>query len=191
MPDRAHTRRPVLLPVGLAVALAIAAAALGLHGTVIQWFEAEPAPERVLLDFNRLAVGAPSGMDPGVLPNSARRVKEVRLSDGIHTLWVAPTAGGRFCALWSDFVGGCTRERVPPLQPWGLSPGLSSFLIGATFEQNSTTGVTTRIAGRLLAPDADSLTVEYEDGETADIPFVCVSPPDRRWVLPVRGPGGA
>jgi hypothetical protein len=172
-----HTRRPVLLLAGLVAALAIAAPALGLHRTVIQWFEADPAPERVQLDFKSLDIGAPAGMESGVLPNSARRVTEVRLSDGMHTLWVAPTASGGFCLLWSDYIGGCTRERTPPPQPLGLSPDLNSFLIGATFEQDRTKGVTTRIAGRLLAPDAERLVIEYEDGMTAEIPFVWVSPP--------------
>lgn len=172
-----HTRRPVLLVAGLAFALAIAGPAFGLHRTIIHWFEADPAPERVQLDFNSLDIGAPPGMESGVLPNSARRVMEVRLSDGMHTLWVAPTASGGFCQLWSEYIGGCTRERVPPPQPLGLSPDLNSFLIGATFEQDRSSGATTRIAGRLLAPDAERLEIEYEDGKTAEIPFVWVSPP--------------
>jgi hypothetical protein len=115
-------------------------------------------------------------MDPGVIPNSARKVMTVRLSSGVHTLWVSPTKAGGFCSMWTDFGGGCTQERVPPIARPSLSADLNSFLLGATFEVDEE-GTTKVIGGRLLGDALERLAVEYEDGKMAEIPFVWVSPP--------------
>lgn len=177
LPSPRRGRRRPVLPAALAAALAVTAAtpAFGLHELVIDWFEAEPAPEPVQLEFARLGVGAPPGMDPGVIQSSARKVTEVRLSDGLHVLWVTPTRNGGFCVQWTNLWGGC-RSRTPPPTPARLSPDLNPFLIGAGSEQDNE-GVTMKVGGSLLARDAHQLVAEYEDGDTTEIPFVWVSPP--------------
>jgi hypothetical protein len=178
---RRRARTPVgrtVLLAGLAAALtvAVAAPALGLHRTVIDWFEAEPAPERIQLDFARLGVGAPPGMAPGVIPNSARKVVEVRHDGKVHVLWVAPTEAGGFCHRWTQLGGGCRRERTPPPMTPRLRLGLDAWAIGASWTADER-GVVTRVDGNLLAEETERLVVEYADGEEAEIPVVWVSPP--------------
>ena len=64
-------RRAVLIAAA-ALALLIAAPALGLHHTIVDFFAAEPAPERVQLTFARLDLGAPKGMATGVIAGQTR-----------------------------------------------------------------------------------------------------------------------
>ena len=178
---RRRARRPVgrrALLAGLAAALtvAVAAPALGLHRTVIDWFAAEPAPERVQLEFARLGVGAPPGMAPGVIPNSARKVMESRHDGKTYVLSVAPTQAGGFCYRWENLFAGCRQGRTPPPMPARLEPDLNTFLLGTTWTANDH-GIVQNLGGNLLARETERLFVEYADGEEAEIPVVWVSPP--------------
>ena len=56
-------------------------------------------------------------MDPGIVPNAARKVTVVTLSDGPHTLWVAPTKSGGFCETWTGLWGGCRSRQAPAGAP--------------------------------------------------------------------------
>jgi hypothetical protein len=178
-----RARRGVYVPLlaaaaAVAVAVGVAAPALGLHRTVLDWFSAEPAPERVQLEFARLGVGAPPGMAPGVIPNSARKVMEVRQDDKEHVLWVAPTAAGGFCYRWTGLFGGCRSERMPP--PVRPRPRPTSdvepFLLGVTWTSGGD-GIATNIGGNVIAQKAERLVVDYADGAQTDVPVVWVSPP--------------
>ena len=102
------------IAVALAVA-AVAAPASGLHEPIIDFFAGERATERVLPTFAQMDVGAPPGMATGVVAGETRRVTTVRLSDGVHELWVAPTRAGGFCTLWTKMSGGCDRLGTVPL----------------------------------------------------------------------------
>ena len=111
---RPSARLVLALAAGLAV-VAVAAPASGLHEPVIDFFAGKRATERVLPTFATMDVGAPPGMATGVVAGETRRVMTVRLSDGAHELWVAPTRAGGFCTLWTKLSGGCDRLGTVPL----------------------------------------------------------------------------
>jgi hypothetical protein len=170
-------RRHLLAAAIIAVlAVAIATPAFGLHRAIIDWFQAEPAPERVQLQFARLPIGAPPGMDPGVIPNAARKVTEMRHDGEMHVLWVAPTRQDGFCYQWTELFGGCRKDRLPPPALPQLSPDLNSFLLGLTWSPDAQ-GVMQNFGGALLAMDTERLVAEFADGAEIEIPITWVSPP--------------
>jgi hypothetical protein len=155
---RASRRRMarVALPIAAALTVvAVAAPASGLHEPIIEFVNGEPAPERVRNDFQTFDSGAPPGMAPGVIPGESRRIMTARLSDGAHTLWVAPTKAGGFCTYWSGMTGGCDRLGTVPL----------SVTYG---------GVPFVITGHASADYVDSVEVRFGDGS--------VERPDVTWV---------
>lgn len=172
---RAGRKRIVGVAAVALAAVAVATPALGLQRVVIEWFEAEPAPERVQLDFAQLGVGAPEGMDPGVVPGSARRVTAIHHEGKTHVLWVAPTQAGGFCFSWTGLHGGCVKDRVEPAVPV-RSGDLHPFLLGASSSPDEK-GIVQWVSGHLLATAAERLVAEYADGARAEIPLFWVSPP--------------
>lgn len=172
---RARRRRALTTALVVVGAVVVAAPAFGLGRYAIDWLSADPAPARVQLDFAQLGVGAPKGMDPGIVPNAARKVTVVTLADGPHTLWVAPTEGGGFCVTWTGLWGGCRSRQAPAGVPEPGTGDLRSWDLGMTVQQEA--GATTRLGGSLLATDAVRLVVDYEDGASDEIPFTWVSPP--------------
>lgn len=112
---RRVTPRRVALLAAAALAVAAVAPASGLHEPIIDFFAGERATDRVLADFTYMDTGAPPGMATGVIARETRRVLTVRLSDGPHELWVAPTRAGGFCTLWTKMSGGCDRLGTVPL----------------------------------------------------------------------------
>ena len=171
---RMRVRRAALLLAAALATVVVAAPALGLHRVVVDWFEAEPASGRTQLEFLQLGVIAPEGMDPGVIPNSARKVTTVRLSRRAYTLSVAPTRAGGFCWQWSDYVGSCTRDRTESYP--SEAGNLNVFALGAGFQADEE-GTVSRVSGRLLGENIERLSLEYEGGTTAEVPFVWVSEP--------------
>jgi hypothetical protein len=144
-------------------AVAIATPAFGLQHAVIDWFQAEPAPEKVQLDFMRLGAGAPDGMDPGIIRGSARKVTSVQHDGKTHVLSVAPTKQGGFCWHWTRLTGSCRRDPAD-------GPSL-----GVTYT-SSPDGVVEWVGGTIVDP-IERLVAEYADGVRQDIPVVWVSPP--------------
>ena len=65
---RARRRRTLTAALVVVGAVVVAAPAFGLGRYAIDWLSADPAPDRVQLDFAQLGVGAPKGMDPGIVP---------------------------------------------------------------------------------------------------------------------------
>jgi hypothetical protein len=170
--------RLILIAVLLVLLLLVAAAfTFGLRLPVLDFGHAEPAPERTQLQFLQLGVGAPPGMDPGVIPNSARKVIELSQDGKVSVLWVAPTKGGGFCLLWTGIGGGCMKDRtVPPAEPGPSTGDVNPFVLGASSSPDAR-GVLQHFDGHLMAAEAKRLLVEYADGEEAEIPVVWVSPP--------------
>jgi hypothetical protein len=116
-------------------------------------------------------------MDPGVIPNSARRVLELSHDGKVSVLWVAPTKGGGFCFEWTDVGGGCVKDRtVPSAEPEPSSGDVDPFVLGLLVSPDAR-GVLQHFDGHLMAPEAERLLVEYADGEETEIPFVWVSRP--------------
>src|SRR5207244_615947 len=117
--ERTGRRRRAGLLAGLALAaVLIVPTALALHGTIIDFFTAEPAPSRTVLEFAQLDVGAPAGMETGVISQQARVILRRRLHNGrTLTLSVAPTRKGGFCMSWGQRGGGCLPPYSVPIAP--------------------------------------------------------------------------
>jgi hypothetical protein len=123
---RARLARMALPLAPVAAVVAVAVPASGLHEPIIDFVTGEPAPERVRRDFALFDSGAPPGMAPGAIPGETRRIMSVRLSNGQHTLWVAPTEAGGYCEYWSGMTAGCDRLGTVPL---GATFGGNPFVI--------------------------------------------------------------
>jgi hypothetical protein len=166
---RGPTRRVVLLAAAVA-AVAVAAPASGLHEPILDFFAGEPAPERVRRDFETFDSGAPRGMAPGVIPGQSRRILTARLSDGAHTLWVAPTEAGGFCTYWSGMTAGCDRLGTVPLS---LTYGGDPYVITGHADAAYVHSVEARYAGgraepvdvTWVGPPIDAGFFAYEPGE--------------------------
>jgi hypothetical protein len=172
--------RHVLLVAVLLLLLLLVAAAFtfGLRLPVLDFGHAEPAPRPTQLQFVQLGVGAPPGMDPRVIPNSARKVIELSHSGKVGVLWVAPTKGGGFCHAWTTFRlgAGCVKDRKPPSVAPASPEDVNPFALGASWDPDER-GVLLSFEGHLMTPEAVRLLVEYADGEEVEIPIVWVSPP--------------
>lgn len=169
---RMHRRRVAFVLAATVGAIVLAAPALGLHRVIVDWFHADRASDRTQLEFLQLGVLAPKGMDPGVIPGSARKVLTAHTSRGTYTLSVAPTKAGGFCLQWSNYVGGCTRKQSFP----DKAGDLNAWALGTSTEVDEE-GTVSVVSGTLLGDDIERLVVEYEDGDGAEIPFVWVSAP--------------
>jgi hypothetical protein len=155
---RGPTRRVALLAATAVVAVAVAAPASGLHEPIIDFFTGDPAPERVRRDFETFDSGAPRGMAPGVIPGESRQIVTARLSDGPHTLWVAPTEAGGFCTYWSGMTAGCDRLGTVPLS---LTYGGQPFAV----------------TGHADADYVHSVEARYADGRAEPVDVTWVGPP--------------
>jgi hypothetical protein len=181
---RARRARRPRIAVGLLAAtlvVAIATPALGLQRVVVDWFSAEPAPERVQVDFDQLGVGAPrEDWGPQVVPNSARKVMESDVGGQRRILWVAPTKKGGYCFLWTDFLGGCAADPNSPIPDRAGPNDVRPELLGVTSVSTGNRGIRIIVGGHLhadLGDDLDRLTVEFADGTATQVPFVWVSAP--------------
>lgn len=163
---RARRRRTLTTAlVAVAVSVVAAPAALGLHRLVLDFFSAEPAPERVQLTFARLDLGAPKGMATGVIPMQTRKVP-VASADGSETfVWVAPTRRGGFCLTWQHGAGGC-RTRA-------------GGGAGATFSgSRDASGLTiNQVTGAITQDNAERVELRFADGTTLELPITWVSAP--------------
>ena len=159
--SRPRRRTAVVLAAAIAVLVATPAFALRKQ---IDFWSAEPAPERIKLHFDEMrGIFPPAGQ---VVPKDAREVTSITLDGERLPLWVAPTQDGGFCWHWHH-VGACKE---------GL--GLGLLLL------QSEAGGLEWAAGVVAAEDTERIQVRYEDGALADVPFVWVSPPiDAGFVL--------
>lgn len=173
---RSRIGRSALIAAAAVAAVAVVAPAFGLHRVVVDFFESEPAPERVQLDFSRLGVGAPPGLGPDVVPNSARKVMDVIINGKARTLWVAPTRSGGFCARYTGLWLTC-RQRIPPTPNARSRPGeLRPGLLGATFQADGK-GIASLVGGAVLDDDIARITAEFADETSVELQLTWVSPP--------------
>ena len=159
---RARRRRRdgvAIAAVAVVAALAVAPA-FGLHRTALDFLSGDPAPADVRLDFERMGIGAPRGMDPGVVPGQTRRVP-LAGAGAKHRLWVAPTAAGGFCYLWENQAGGCRAERE--------GGAMSVTWLGNQWME--------RVYGSIISADGERAELRYADGAAADAPITWVSAP--------------
>jgi hypothetical protein len=177
---RMRVRRAALLAAAVVAAALVAAPVLGLHRVVIDWLAAEPAPGRTQLQFLQLGVGAPPGMDPAVVPNSARKVMETEHDGKVSVLWVAPTKRGGFCLVWTGFLGaGCVSDRTSlRTDVVRYRNDVAPILLGLSYSGDPTGGgIVPSFSGSLLDPKTERLIVTYADGAEAEVPLVWVTRP--------------
>ena len=156
-------RRRLILAAAAALAIVVAAPALGLHRTIVNFFESEPAPERTQIDFARMGIAAPAGLGPNLLHGEARKILERELEGKRRSLYVAPTRSGGFCWTWSGMVSSCGRANDPQL-PLGF--GWREAPVGAS-----------SVTGHVSSSEIERLELRYEDGSRDDVPIVWVSAP--------------
>jgi hypothetical protein len=161
-------RRMTLAAIAAAAGLVIAATpAFGLGARVIDFFQGEPAPEALKLQFAELNTGAPAGMAPGVIASETRAVLTRELYNGPYTLWVAPTKDGNFCKHFGRTgrdggSGGCIDRRITPIY--------------ANFAQASL-GKPILAFGSVTADGATHVELELDNGKSLETELVWVSEP--------------
>jgi hypothetical protein len=169
-------RRAYLAVAATLLLIAVAAPAFAFRAEIIDFLVAAPAPKRVVVDFGREQVYQQlfGGAASGVMPAGARRITSVRLQEPTasgattSTLYVAPTKGGGFCALWTGRGGPeCLARRADGRRDmlWGLRGD-------AMYPQ---LGVDT-LEGTFLLRDA-TVEVVYADGFSIEVPYVWVTAP--------------
>lgn len=151
--------------------------AYGWGRAIIDFLAAEPVAENVRLSFAEMDE-ADTPNRPGVITSEARKVYVFRTASGDRVLSLAPTKMGSFCWSITGFPDGCQtiRSAQGPFQQGERDP----VRIGLVFTDIPAPNVPQEpvlIGGNLRAGSSDSLEVEFEDGETAPIPFVWVSTP--------------
>ncbi len=166
-------RLAVVGALGAVVALG-APTALALRSTIVDFFQSEPAPRRLVLDFARMDVGAPPALANHVIYDQTRKIFQRRLENGeTLTLWVAPNKRGGFCTalVGPRMAGGfgCLWERQPiaasisvrgPLSPGGVTEG------GPVL-----------VAGSVAIEKAETIELHYEDGDIDRQALTWVSKP--------------
>jgi hypothetical protein len=155
-------RRWLAVPVAATVAALVVASAFGVYRQVVDFFSAEPAPERIVQDYGQLSARATIGMGPRVLPHEARKVMDVEWHGKAEPFYVAPTEDGGFCYRWG--TGGSCGRILRLHRPVGL--GYLDSEHGPT-----------EVHGHVLDADVARVELRYADGTATEIPIVWVSPP--------------
>jgi hypothetical protein len=172
-------RRPrplVAIAAALALAVVIAAPAVGLRSKIVRLFsDAAPAPQRIVKSFTALGGGAAPPGGVGVEAGRALKVLETPVAPRVRAiLWLAPTTGGGFCTLLDlEGKGGgadCLQLRYDRLS-------VTVSLHGRISPAGKVLSGPVLLDGFAGQKRADSLVLGFQDGETARIPLVWVSAP--------------
>jgi hypothetical protein len=168
---RRNARRPVIVAAVVAALLVVLFATpafgvlLDLIGrTDVPFGHTEKAPVRVQREFFDQSLAAPHGMAPQAIVSETRRVGTL----GGRELYLAPTRTGGFCWQLEHSVGGCNIKTgdVPLSLGWG---GLQRRSGGPFLVR--------QVYGEVFADRAETVTLEYADGTTQQLPFIWVSRP--------------
>jgi len=174
-PPRRSLRTPLAIAAALALTVAVAAPAVGLPHRIVRLFsDAKPAPAPVaksFTDFDQIVSAGIAAAPREVLTAQAGPGETARL-------WVAPTTSGGFCSLVklrlregsSEGAGGECEPRAELLS-------VDVTLHGPFTADGKVLGGPVLIRGYAGQPAADSLRLEFEDGDAATIPLVWVSKP--------------
>jgi hypothetical protein len=160
-----RTRRWVTLPLAAALALVLVSSALALYRDSIDFWSAPAAPERVVVDFEKMRALARAGIGfgPNVVPGEARRVAFFELDGEPRALFVVPTEDGGFCSRL-HFTGTCGR----------VGPSPASFGSGGLQSEH---GGLDWISGHFLDERIRRVELRYRDGTAVPVPFVWVTEP--------------
>ena len=141
----------------------VVGAAFGIGPSVVSFFDAPEPDQEVKTVIFSLAEGAPPGMDPGLLPESARVIGRVPVGGDVRMLWAAPTSFGGFCHGWVGGTSGCDKFGTTPLNVnWAR-----------TVDQESVASVD----GFVNVRYASVLELHFEDGHVVRPPLLRVSDP--------------
>jgi hypothetical protein len=187
-PHRFASRRALVWAFGLAFLLVIlfATPAFGLLrdwiGRTDVPFSGKTAPFEVKREFADMSLGQPGSWDPQVIASESRKVTAFKAFGRDYVLYVAPTRKGGFCWTVVGVGGSCMRsrptERSYPGEPSG---NVNSALLGVMSAMQRVPGTRAQfhaeLDGVILADNAASLRVEYEDHSSVHVPFVYVSKP--------------
>jgi hypothetical protein len=182
-------RRVIAASIAAVVVALVATPAFGIGGllldligrTNVPFKQGQTAPFEVRRDFFDLSLYAPPGMGPQAIAARTRKVGVFQIRGRARVLYVAPTKNGGYCWMFTDTFGGCNI--------WRKRGSISPYLLGLTWQgspdradpQGRPTDdkhqYATLVGGDILAPNAHTLQVEYEDGSKTPIPFTFVSKP--------------
>lgn len=169
---QAPRRRRYVLAIAVVLAVFAAAPTLAFQRELVDFWSAEPAPERIQLDWDEMrrihaelragGSGAPSYTPEG----PAREVMRVMLDGEARPLWVVPTAEGGFCYRL-HFHGSCL---TPELAAGRMRIGVGGLSAkgGHGFDW---------IVGAVTDSRVQELELLYQDGDRVKVPFVWVSSP--------------
>lgn len=158
--------RWLALPLAAALAVILVGSALGLYGQLVDFFSAEPAPERVVVHFGQMTARAKIFMGPRVDAEKARKVTEATIGGKRRSLYVAPAANGGFCWMWEGNAGSCGRTELA-----------SERSVSAVSLESPSRRGAARISGHVLDPAVLRLEAELADGDRAEVSVVWVSAP--------------
>jgi hypothetical protein len=172
---RRRRRRLAVATVLAAVVALGAPTALALRGSVVDFFQSEPASNQLVLDFARMDVGAPPGLENHVNYAETRKIFERKLANGTRlTLWVAPNGRGGYCTA---LVGphnrggfGCLWEKRPP-----ISPGIG--VRGSISPEGVIRGGPVLVSGSVGHDQAETIELHYRDGDVDRQTLTWVSSP--------------
>jgi hypothetical protein len=161
-PRLSRARLLVSLAVLLVGALLVAPA-FGLHVPGLNFFDGEPAPQRIVEDFAALDKGAPGVLAPHALPASARLAHRFTLLDGSTAdLWIAPTVNGGYCTFIAGYNEGCRQRSDQSVSFATGQRSASDFAISGDVPSESGTR---------------EVEVTLSNGDTESVPLVWISAP--------------
>jgi hypothetical protein len=167
----APPRRRVTLAVALAVAVFAAAPTLAFQRELVDFWSAEPAPERIQLDFDRLRehiadANSRSGTPKFTPVGPAREVMRVHIDGETRPLWVARTEEETYCYRLHFTLSCLTPDNARRVGAIGFG--------GLATKQNAGFDW---LVGSVREGAVQEVELHYQDGERVKIPFVWVSPP--------------
>ena len=158
-----RSRAWIALPLAAALAAILVGSALALYREEIDFWSSPSAPERIVVDFEKMRAHGSVGLGHDLVVEETRRVAFFDIDGEPSGLFVAPTEGGGYC--WRlHYVASCNRT------PRGPNPFSAGWL-------GSEPGGPAWISGTFLETEIQRLEVEFEDGALAPVPLVWVTAP--------------
>jgi hypothetical protein len=172
--DVRRRARPVMtrwsvVPVAAAIAAVAVGSAFALYRGGVDFFGADPAPERIQRDFDQMSAHLAEVEKLGgpgfTIEGPAREAMRLQIDGEVRSLWVVPTREGTFCyRFW--FSASC------------LSPEYRRRVeIGAAGSATRDGEGWDWIYGPVLNQAVQEVELLYQDGARVRLPLVWVSAP--------------
>jgi hypothetical protein len=136
--------------------------------TAVSFEKSRSAPAAIKQRFLDLAIGAPRGMNPKVLPAQARQITFLTPAGHKRVIWVAPTRGGGFCSIGTS-SGGCISKTT--------EKHLGPVTINGELQNRNGQWTVIEVSGYVFSSQAATLTLEFADHQSMQLPFVYISNP--------------